>query len=169
MKRFIGTAIVFLMSIGSMAQIEVDEYPIQVKVDVERADELAPVTTKSSCGEVQVEIKEQIFSGGCLGTLVRTYVFKDDCGNTAQAEQYISLQDDQPPQFSAFQAEEPGIDKLPVVSASDNSGYKVEIEMTESKADGMLTRTWVATDRCGNENRFSQSFSLETGELMSKK
>jgi hypothetical protein len=45
----------------------------------------------STCSEITSTFSDQIFSGGCLGTLVRTYSFKDTCGNAATAEQYISL------------------------------------------------------------------------------
>ncbi len=170
--KFIFSFSFILFGLCAFAQISIEEYPRQVKVDVDRVDELKHVEAHSNCDGLQVQMKEQMFSGGCLGTLVRTFVFTDECGNRAEAEQYISLQDEEPPQFQMIEQLETstgGVPELPQVSATDNSGYDVELVFSETEKDGKLTRLWTATERCGNTNELKREYALGDYKVTSNK
>jgi hypothetical protein len=161
--------ILLLLSFGlfeAKAQITVDSYPIELKVDIDKIDEVQPITAKSTCGEVTVSVKELTFSGGCLGNLVRTYTFTDGCGNTQTAQQFLVLQDFQAPVFdeipATISADSSNIPAKPEVKVTDNSHAEIDVTYTEERKEDRLIRIWVAKDQCGNsavmkqEVRFSE-------------
>ncbi len=155
-----------LLSLNTLSsQITVDHYERQPKVNIDELDQFAPVTAKSSCGEVQVEVSEQMFSGGCLGNLVRTYVFTDTCGNKERAEQYIVLQDKVAPTFlnapKDVLAYANAIPELEEIKAVDNSDGEIKIDFTEKIGEGQIVRNWVATDQCGNQHSHTQLITIQ--------
>jgi hypothetical protein len=94
----------------------------------------------------------------------------DDCGNTTTMTVYIEVQDDTPPELVGV-PEDVCVDELPEparVLAVDFCGAP-RVTMTESEpmACGtggvMITRTWTATDRCGNASSASQQIILSNG------
>lgn len=156
-------ALLFFPAMG-WSQIEVEEYPRQLKADVDVVDQFDAVKATSSCGEVTSTISEQIFSGGCLGTLVRTYTFTDECGNEARAEQYIGLQDSQKPVFQT-QMQDMTMSRADRsdperIVAKDNSGKPVDIQFSEVEKGNKIIRTWRATDICGNETEMRQTITF---------
>ena len=136
----------------------------------------ANVSATDNCDDnVNIEMIETTENtGGCAGafTLVRTWTATDDCGNTAQATQRITIGDSTPPVLSGVPADrnaECG-DNLDVqqvvVTASDNCDDNVDVEMTENTEAGdcpdsfTLVRTWTATDDCGNTAQASQRITV---------
>lgn len=162
--KMLFAALLFIPAIG-WAQIEVEDYPRQLKADVDMVDQFDTVKATSPCGEVQFKITEQIFSGGCLGTLVRTYTFTDECGNEAHAEQYIGLQDSQKPVFETVMKDETmsraSRTQSAKVTAKDNSGKPVDVEFSEEEKGDKVIRTWKATDICGNEAKMKQTITFK--------
>ncbi len=157
--------LIMLFAVSTMsAQITIDSYPMKIRVDIEELDNVAPVTASSSCGAVEVEFDDMTFSGGCLGTLARTYTFTDDCGNVERAQQFITLEDATPPDFDNapgdMTVEANSIPDAPEVTASDNSGKKVRISFEESRDDNRITRMWVARDQCGNTIEHTQVITI---------
>lgn len=157
-------ATLLLAPLFGASQITVEEYPRQLKADIDTVDQFDAVKATSTCGEVSFEISEQMFSGGCLGTLVRTYAFTDDCGNEAWAEQYINLQDSQKPVFET-QIEDVTMSRslrkdAEILSAKDNSGKPVEVQFTEVEKGNKVIRTWKAKDVCGNEAVMRQTITF---------
>ncbi|MCB0761606.1 MAG: hypothetical protein KDC12_08795 [Flavobacteriales bacterium] len=147
------------------AQIEIAKYDRQVFKDLELVSEIKAPEATSSCGEVTVETKEQLFSGGCLGNLVRTYTYTDACGNTAEAQQYIVLQDHIAPvfltQLADIQVEASDIPDAPKVEVSDNSDSEITIEFKEDRTEDRLVRTWTATDACLNTATLQQILTFK--------
>ncbi len=147
------------------AQITVDSYPIELAANIDQLDEVAALTAQSTCGDVSVEVKEAIYSGGCLGNLVRTYVFSDECGNVARAEQFIKLEDTTPPVIEEVAANvtASSMDKLPeapAIKANDNSGKPVEVSLSEKRMGDEVVRVWTAEDQCGNTSIMKQTIKL---------
>lgn len=144
----------FLCSVHLSAQITVSPYPREISCQVDATGELEAPAASSACGEVSVEVKEEIFSGGCLGTLVRTYLYSDGCGQKATAEQYVRLLDNLEPQFFGIPDDmEASAEALPAVvtpAAWDNSGQPVEPVLRETREGNTLVRTWTVSDPCGN-------------------
>jgi hypothetical protein len=166
MKGIITTTLL-LFGLSTFAQIEVEEYERKLSSEVSLVGELAFPQAFSKCGDVTTSVSEQLFSGGCPGNLVQTFTFSDECGNTATAERYISLRDSHPPVFNETpqNVSVTDLSKVPAepkITASDDSGLKVEVELVEEMKDETLTRTWVATDVCGNESRIQQVISVKS-------
>ena len=165
-KILIFTALTALSSVF-YSQINIEEYSRKVTVDVSELKEIPGLNVTSSCGEVTVKTKDTMMSGGCLGTLVRTYNYSDDCGATAQAEQYIHLVDNDGPVFQNvpkdITIEGTKLPKAPNVTATDNVGDDdVIIEMTEivDEENNQVTRQWRAVDQCGNSTLAKQVITL---------
>ncbi len=94
-------------------------------------------------------------------TLTRTWEAQDDCGNTKTAAQVISVQDIIIPVFSSVPANVTvdcqSIPAVGTATATDNCDAFVTITyLGQTRTDGSctdsytLTRTWEATDNCGN-------------------
>ncbi len=150
----------------SNTQISLNNYPKQFECQIDAISEIETPKAVSSCGEITSTFSDQIFSGGCLGTLVRTYSFKDNCGNTANAEQYISLKDNQAPELIG-EAKDASVKKgqtIPpaaVLSSRDNSGQNYPVEVREEKTANHITRFYSCEDACGNKIEIIQRITIE--------
>jgi large repetitive protein len=157
--------IAFFTTSTLYAQISVDSFDRQPKVNIDDIDQFAAISATSTCGQVDVKVNEQMFSGGCLGNLVRTYIFTDECGNEEKVEQYIVLQDNTPPQFidapKDILAYSNAIPVKADLQAVDNGKGQVEVDFSEKSSDGQIVRNWVATDQCGNQTAHTQIIALQ--------
>ena len=97
--------------------------------------------------------------GSCANEYVitRTWLAEDACGNTATAAQSITVEDNTAPVFT-FVSGDGLVDCIDFVmfqdaTAVDNCGA-VTITSSDSNTGndcaGAITRTWIATDACGN-------------------
>ena len=164
MKKSAIAIVLLFIGFTAFSQITVEDYERKAKANVNNLDEIKSVSATSECGEVKVEVEDKQFSGGCIGTLVRTYKFTDDCGNEAKAEKYISLLDTEAPVFddvpsnlAVSSAEE--IPAAPELTATDNSGKPVKITMEEIEKNKKIIRKWTATDQCGNSTTEQQEIT----------
>ncbi|MBK9338510.1 MAG: HYR domain-containing protein [Lewinellaceae bacterium] len=133
-----------------------------------------PVATDNCGGYVQITYLGQVRTdGNCLYnyTLTRTWRATDLCGNSTMTAQVITVQDTQAPTFINLPADltvvcAPDCVPLPVPpQASDNCGTPA-ITMQETQSTGdcstgyTVTRTWTATDQCGNPAVHVQTFTV---------
>jgi hypothetical protein len=100
-------------------------------------------------------------------TLIRTWTATDTCGNTATATQIITVFDSIPPVLYDVPADT-GVccaDSIPLpanVTAIDSCDGPVDVTLIEVVSDSTspfyftLTRTWTASDTCGNTVSDSQ-------------
>lgn len=118
---------------------------------------------EGNCGNIAIVFTDILFSGGCLGTIERSYVFTDACGNISKAQVYISVTDQTPPvaekpaDISCKKSEIPATTPITV---SDNSKEPVDIAFQETPVKGGLTRQWTCTDRCGNSTVVTQKITF---------
>ena len=118
-----------------------------------------------ACSEpAEVTYTEFTESGACSGSysITRTFTATDACGNTSTHIQTITFLDDVAPVFNEFQA----VVELSCENASaalatafDNCG-DVTITYTDAFIDGACgtrTRTYTATDACGNTAQAQQT------------
>lgn len=159
---------ILLLSMGvyfMTAQITINPYLIEVHAEVGSVDQLDAITATSECGQISVSVKDMQFSGGCLGNIVRTFTFTDECGNTKKAEQFITLTDQVPPVFDTLvnniTADREALPEPSLITASDNSGEEVKITYTETVQKRRVIRTWTATDQCGNVARMEQVIAFK--------
>lgn len=113
-------------------------------------------------------------SGSCAsgGTVKRTWIATDNCGNTAMAEQMLTVQDTTKPEFilvpAAITVSCDAIPNPEMPVASDNCTSSVDITFDgESRMDGAcsdsytLIRKWTATDLCGNTDVAEQQITVQ--------
>ena len=105
---------------------------------------------------------------GC-GTITRTWTATDACGNTTTATQVITVEDIIAPVLNNVPAaiiSQCGAVPAPAtVTATDNCDLDVPVTFSEvsTVADGCgtITRTWTATDACGNTTTATQTITVE--------
>ncbi len=121
----------------------------------------SPVTAIDNCGQaVPVSLQEVINGTGCNRTLTRTWTATDACGNSVSASQTIALSDTQPPVFVEALPQSVALQCLESIPAPTTltatdacEGQLVVVfqqNQTGTGCDYTLTRTWTATDACGN-------------------
>ncbi|TRZ42882.1 gliding motility-associated C-terminal domain-containing protein [Robertkochia solimangrovi] len=150
----------------------VETLPQDITVNCSEVPEAIELTATDGCDstpEVTFEETEGTFSDCSAGkTLVRTWTAKDCSGNTVSHTQTITIIDNVPPVLisetpadaDVFCSEVPSI---PSLEFSDDCNGNVEVAFEEisnyttSDADYEITRTWTATDVCGNETIVTQN------------
>jgi hypothetical protein len=125
----------------------------------------APTGTDDCTLNPSVDFDDSNNGNGCTGGITRTWTVTDACGNTFSQPQTILITDTIKPAFDFFPENtniECGSDKTPatqgVPTATDNcsSASDIDIEFTDIETGALcpngvtLTRTWKATDGCGN-------------------
>jgi hypothetical protein len=133
---------------------------VQCDADVPSADP-GLVTASDNCtadGDLVVEFGGDSSSGSCPTVITRTYRVTDECGNTAECQQIITVNDTVPPVITCppdtsiceGQVLPPDTGS---VTATDNCTAPQDI-LIEFVGDidvgGMIIRTYRATDGCGN-------------------
>ncbi|MFK7773644.1 MAG: SdrD B-like domain-containing protein, partial [Saprospiraceae bacterium] len=136
----------------------------------------ANVTVTDNCTTtISIDFVETTTPLACGYTLTRTWTATDDCGNTVSASQNITVGDNTPPTLIDVPAnttvECSSIPGAPYVGATDNCDFDVEAILTEVEtplACGyLITRTWTATDDCGNEVTGTQEVTVTDTEVPS--
>ena len=145
-----------------------------------------PLGVFDNCdGELAISIEAWPLSGVCPGSWMRIWTAEDDCGNTAMAEQYISLYDEEAPVITCPNdttltldmdvADDTTTVALGLASAFDNCSSPDEIEISwvdsdfevdcagdDALPEGTMsfTRTFTALDFCDNASSCDQLITL---------
>ncbi len=120
------------------------------------------------------ETSNQTNNGACTDqnyTVIRTWTASDQCGNSAQISQIISVVDAAAPVFTNVPANvTANCDAGPpptTPAATDNCDASPEVILVSEVITGScstqnysLIRTWRATDNCGNTSEMSQVISI---------
>ena len=127
---------------------------------------------QDGCGSAPTVGFSDVVSNNCAGTkiIARTWTATDACGNTATALQTITVRDTTPPVVTAppdLTLECPGDDRTNVTgvaTAQDGCGsvtigYSDSVSYTCGSAR-IITRTWTATDTCGNSTNAIQTITV---------
>ena len=132
------------------------------------------LTATDACqGDITVSPSAVITPGNCDNqfTMVRTWTFTDDCGNTSSVSQNITIFDDTPPDPPAPPADIIGqcaSDVPPPVdlTAQDNCDGAITVSPSAVITPGncpnqfTMVRTWTFTDGCGNTSSVSQNITI---------
>ena len=154
----------------------VEELPADRTVECDEvADLTAPtLTATDNCGTAAVTFSEVRTDGTCVGsyTLTRTWTATDLCGNDIQHVQTITVGDNTDPEFveelpadRTVECDEVADLTAPTLTATDNCGTAA-VTFSEVRTDGTcvgsytLTRTWTATDLCGNDIQHVQTITV---------
>ncbi len=147
----------------------------EITAECDDVAEAVVLTATDNCdSDVPVEFTETRTDGNCANsyTLTRTWTATDDCGNETSFTQTVTVSDNTAPAFNEtlplaeITAECDDVAEAVVLTAADNCDSDVPVEFTETRTDGncensyTLTRTWTATDDCGNETSFTQTVTV---------
>ena len=107
-------------------------------------------------------------------TIERSWIAVDDCGNSSEAIQTITVGDNTSPILSNAPADITIIcgaipPVVPNVLATDNCDPNVDIDFVETSTNNApnctdsytISRTWTATDACGNSSVSEQVITVE--------
>ncbi|HVP10586.1 MAG TPA: HYR domain-containing protein, partial [Phycisphaerae bacterium] len=131
-----------------------------------------PTATDNCDPAPQIAYHEVRTDGNCTDNyaLTRTWTATDRCGNSSNCSQSITVRDTISPVLvgcpSSVTVECDAVPPPAAPTATDNCDPAPQIAYNEVLADGscaddyVLTRTWTATDRCGNSSNCSQSITL---------
>jgi hypothetical protein len=132
-----------------------------------------PVVTDDCDPVVSLTFITDSIAGNCgqAYTLTRTWTATDDCGNAATCSATIVVQDTTSPVITCPVVVSP-VECGPAISfgsatATDACDGLVEITFTDITASGLcpqefsVTRTWVATDDCGNSASCSATITVQ--------
>ena len=117
--------------------------------------------------------KDVTTPGACPGnySVTRTWTATDDCGNTSTASQTINVQDITAPVIAALPAPTtidcPATPSFAQAVATDTCDQSVTLTFKDVTTPGScpgnysVTRTWTATDDCGNASTASQTITVQ--------
>jgi alpha-tubulin suppressor-like RCC1 family protein len=158
-------------------QVPVLSYaPVDVTVECNAVPAAAVLTATDNCSIPVVTYSESRADGNCSGnyTLTRTWTATDACGNTSSKTQVITVQDTQVPVLSAAPADATvecnAVPAAAVLTAADNCSMPA-VTYNEVRTDGncsgnhILTRTWTATDACGNTSTKIQVITVQDTQV----
>ena len=131
------------------------------------------VTATDNCGNVTVTHVGDVDDGNtCPKTITRTYRATDDCGNSVDVTQTITVDDTIapvitcPPDVTVECGESTDPSNTGSATAADNCDTDVEVAYSDTEKLGScpqektITRTWNATDDCGNTGECVQTITV---------
>jgi hypothetical protein len=145
---------------------------VQCVGDVPPADPAQVVATDACGGLVTViHVGDSVPSGLCGGAVTRTYRATDDCGNFSECTQLITVNDTLPPVITCPEGltvqcvgDVPPADPAQVVATDACGGLVTVIHVGDSVPSGLcggaVTRTYRATDVCGNSSECTQLITV---------
>ena len=174
-----GNATIFVQTIN----VNDTEAPVLVglpaaQVDVECSEDVPAVpvvTATDNCNvPIDVDFVEVEIPGTCNNqySITRTWSAQDDCGNATSFVQTINIFDDEAPVLAGLPDATVEIDcsedvpAVPVVTATDNCDVPIDVDFVEVEIPGTcpnqysITRTWTASDDCGNATSFVQTINV---------
>jgi gliding motility-associated-like protein len=148
--------------------------PANITVSCDAVPTPATMTAADNCGIATVDLTETIKTNpqGCSGmySIIRTWTASDACGNSVSAVQVIDVQDVTAPTFvetlpadAAVSCD--AIPTAPILTAVDNCGdatvaFNETIVPGACPSSSVITRTWTATDACGNPTIHTQTITV---------
>jgi len=141
------------------------------------APDTTKVTASDNCSYVVRTWVKDSSSGTCPKVITRTYKATDACGNSATCTQTITVQDNTPPTIACVgdvkvECGAPtDTSHTGIPTATDNCGTPTLSHndvTTSQNCYKVITRTWTATDGCGNTATCVQHITVtdRTGPLV---
>ncbi|MFV5696548.1 gliding motility-associated C-terminal domain-containing protein, partial [Flavobacterium sp. LB3P122] len=150
------------------------EAPTDVTAECAVIPAAVTLTATDNCdANLVVTFNEVKTNGNCASnyTLTRTWTATDVCGNTASKSQVITVQDTTAPVIAALPSVAaiscPAIPAFAIATATDNCSSVVILTFADVTTNGQcagsysVTRTWTATDTCGNTSKASQTINVQ--------
>ncbi|MFV8328494.1 gliding motility-associated C-terminal domain-containing protein, partial [Flavobacterium sp. ZS1P14] len=148
--------------------------PADITVECSAVPATATLTATDNCdADPKVTFKEVKTEGNCASNykLTRTWTATDVCGNIASKSQVITVQDKTAPVIAALPSAStiscPAIPAFATATATDNCASAVNLTFADATTNGQcagsysVTRTWTATDTCGNTAKATQTINVQ--------
>ena len=149
--------------------------PGDATVECDAVPDPAILTATDNCdADVEVTFDQTRTDGSCPSnyTLTRTWTATDNCDNTAEHVQILTVEDTTDPEFVGplpgdATVECSAVPDPATLAATDNCDADVEVTFDQTRTDGScpsnytLTRTWTAADDCGNTAEHVQILTVE--------
>jgi hypothetical protein len=115
------------------------------------------------------EVADTVFTCTNSYVVTRTFTATDECGNDSTASQTITIQDTTNPMLTIpadYTAECSDEHPLDEATATDNCGMVTIDEVADTTfsdcpGNYVVTRTFTATDECGNDSTASQTITIQ--------
>ena len=145
---------------------------VECLLDVPAADINLVTNIVSDCPTVVAFVSDVSDGNTCPEIITRTYSVSDDCGNSIEVTQTITINDVTPPTASnpaglivECIGDVPTPDISVVNDASDNCTAVPTVSFVEDLSDGntcpeIITRTYSVTDDCGNAINVTQTITI---------
>ncbi|MBK12654.1 MAG: hypothetical protein CL849_03905, partial [Crocinitomicaceae bacterium] len=121
---------------------------VNVPCDEYNDDHMYSVVASDNCdSDVSIAIlSNSQVSGACAGTILRTYLAMDDCGNETEWQQFINLTDD--------------VDPVVTITCPENTDLTSDAACNaDTTPDANGTASWTATDNCDTDLDTDLSYS----------
>ena len=148
--------------------------PATSTINCPAAPEFAVASAVDACGSAFTLTSSDVTTpGACAGSysVTRTWTATDACGNISNASQTINVQDITAPVIAALPAATtincPATPEFAVATAIDACGSSFTLTSSDVTTPGdcagsySVTRTWTATDACGNISHASQTINVQ--------
>ena len=169
-----STILVQIVTVQDTAKpVFVETLPPNVTVNCNAVPAAVILTATDNCSTIIVLYNQVRADGDCPYnyTLTRTWNATDDCGNSSIHVQIVTVQDTTKPVFVGVLPPSVTVncDAVPIaeiLTATDNCSL-VNVVYTEVRTNGdcpynyTLTRTWIATDECGNSITYVQIVTVQ--------
>uniref|UniRef100_UPI0035B13443 gliding motility-associated C-terminal domain-containing protein n=1 Tax=Flavobacterium sp. TaxID=239 RepID=UPI0035B13443 len=138
--------------------------PANMEVSCENVPPMDVLTATDNCGPVTVIPNEVIMNGDCPGryTIIRTWTVTDNVNPAVVLTQTITVVDNQGPVLTSQIDPKASVTCSEIPAApqpefQDNCSGVVNVQFTETESAVVdntytITRTWVASDACGNNS-----------------
>ena len=153
--------------------------PIDLDVECDAVPTAEILTAVDNCGTAEVIFEENIENGTCVGDYIieRIWIATDSCGNDVEHIQIITVEDNIAPTLHTPLDENVTItcDEIPVrpdlifedsCSSDIDVIYNEENNQINDFEDYQIIRTWNVEDDCGNLAVFTQTITIELGNVI---
>ncbi|MCB9284988.1 MAG: HYR domain-containing protein, partial [Lewinellaceae bacterium] len=136
-------------------------------------------TAEDNCSSVSIDYNDDVQPGDCIGKriITRTWTAVDACENESECDQTITVLDETAPEIDCPEDYEVDADEncsadltpdaAGYATGTDNCDPDPAISFEDEVVDGdcpgeiYITRTWTATDDCGNSTSCEQSVHMD--------
>ncbi|MFM9985509.1 MAG: T9SS type A sorting domain-containing protein, partial [Flavobacteriales bacterium] len=130
-------------------------------------DSFGVYATDNCDNDITVTVEVTDTGIGCQTVRQMEWTATDDCGNTTSEVRTFTSMDNIAPQFTSVPANQTlaciNLTAPAELTATDNCDQNVEVVYSENISSGcpyVITRTWTATDNCGNSTSVSQAITV---------
>jgi hypothetical protein len=148
---------------------------VQCAADIPAVDITDVQNAADNCtaNPVVVHVSDVSDGNNCPEVITRTYSVTDDCGNSIEVVQTITINDDTDPTADPLPAIDvqcaadlPAVDINDVQNAADNCTANPVVAHVSDVSDGntcpeVITRTYSVTDDCGNSINVVQTITID--------